>query len=159
MNLNINNLDSWIKIDQLDVIRFIISPFTARHVSNVRTSIFGSLRLTVDLFRVLYFSGSKIVKCFAPCSLYSANTLVMHRPMNVKFMNWTFSILQSQSYLFITNFGIAGYGLTMMKLERIRTVSLEGRVLKTYTVPVFIMIIKHTWHVNLPVPVVQFSTL
>ena len=32
--------------------------FTAQHVSNVRTSIFRSLRLIVDLFRVLYCSGS-----------------------------------------------------------------------------------------------------
>jgi len=41
---------SWIKIDQLDVTRFIISPFTAQHVSNVSASIFRSLRLTVYLF-------------------------------------------------------------------------------------------------------------
>ena len=46
----------WVKIDQLDVIRFIILPFTAQRVSNVSTSIFRSLRLTVDLFHVLYFS-------------------------------------------------------------------------------------------------------
>jgi len=50
-----------INIDQLDVTRFIISPFTAQHVSNVSTSIFRSLRLTVDLFHVLYFSGSMCV--------------------------------------------------------------------------------------------------
>ena len=50
-----------IKIDQLDVNRFIISPFTAQHVSNVSTSIFRSLRLTADLFNVLYFSGSMCV--------------------------------------------------------------------------------------------------
>ena len=36
---------SWIKIDQLDVTCFIISLFTAQHVSNVSTSIFRSLRL------------------------------------------------------------------------------------------------------------------
>ena len=41
--------------------RFIISPFTAQHVSNVSTSIFRSLRLTVDLFHVLYFSGTMCV--------------------------------------------------------------------------------------------------
>ena len=40
---------------------FIISPFTAQHVSNVSTSIFRSLRLTVDLFHMLYFSGSMCV--------------------------------------------------------------------------------------------------
>ena len=54
----VHHLDSWIKTDQLDVIRFIISLFTAQHVSNVSTSIFTSLRLIVDLFHVLYCSGS-----------------------------------------------------------------------------------------------------
>ena len=53
--------NSWIKTDQLDVTRFFISPFTAQHVSNVSTSIFRSLRLNVDLFHVLYFSGSMCV--------------------------------------------------------------------------------------------------
>ena len=54
-------LNNSIKIDQLDFTRFIISPFTAQHVSNVSRSIFRSLRLTVDLFHVLYFSGSMCV--------------------------------------------------------------------------------------------------
>ena len=35
--------------------------FTAQHVSNVSTSIFRSLRLIVDLFHVLYCSGSMCV--------------------------------------------------------------------------------------------------
>ena len=48
-------------IDQLDVTCFIISLFTAQHVSNVSTSIFRSLRLMVDLFHVLYCSGSMCV--------------------------------------------------------------------------------------------------
>jgi len=42
----VHHLDSWIKIDQLDVTRFIISSFSAQHVSNVSTSILRSLRLT-----------------------------------------------------------------------------------------------------------------
>ena len=46
---------------QLDVTCFITSLFTAQHVSNVSTSIFRSLRLIVDLFHVLYCSGSKCV--------------------------------------------------------------------------------------------------
>ena len=50
----VHHLDNSIKIDQLDVTRFIISLFTAQRVSNVSTSIFKSLRLTVDLFHVLY---------------------------------------------------------------------------------------------------------
>ena len=55
----VHHLDSWIKIDQLDVTCFIISLFTAQHVSNVSTSIFfRSLRLIVDLFHVLYCSAS-----------------------------------------------------------------------------------------------------
>ena len=56
-----HHLDSWIKTDQLDVTCFIISLFTARHVSNVSTSIFRSLRLTVDLVHVFYCSGSMCV--------------------------------------------------------------------------------------------------
>jgi len=47
----------WIKIDHLDVTCFIISLFTAQHVSNVTTSIFRSLRLIVDLFHGFYCSG------------------------------------------------------------------------------------------------------
>ena len=39
----------------------LLSLFTAQHVSNVSTSIFRSLRLIVDLFRVLYCSGSMCV--------------------------------------------------------------------------------------------------
>ena len=58
--LNIQ-LHSWIKIDQLDVTCYIISPFTAQHVLNVSISIFRSLRLIVDLFHVLYCSGSTCV--------------------------------------------------------------------------------------------------
>jgi hypothetical protein len=53
----VHHLDSRIKIDQLDVTYFIISLFTAQHVSDVRTSIFRSLRLIVDLFHVLYCSA------------------------------------------------------------------------------------------------------
>ena len=56
-----HHLDSWIKIDQLDVTCIIISLFTAQHVSNVSTSIFRSLRFIVDLLRVLYCSGSMCV--------------------------------------------------------------------------------------------------
>ena len=56
-----HHFDNRIKIDQLDITCFIFSPFTAQHVSNVSTSIFRSLRLIVDLFHVLYFSGSMCV--------------------------------------------------------------------------------------------------
>ena len=54
----VHHLDSWIKVDQLDVTCFIISLSTAQHVSNVSISIFRSLLLIVDLFHVLYCSGS-----------------------------------------------------------------------------------------------------
>ena len=52
-----HHLDNWIKIDQLDVTCFIISLFTAHRVSNVSTSTFRSLRLTVFYvyFIYLYF--------------------------------------------------------------------------------------------------------
>ena len=56
-----HHLGSSIKIDQLDVTCFIISLFTAQHVSNVSTSIFRSLRPIVNLFHVLYCSGSMCV--------------------------------------------------------------------------------------------------
>ena len=46
-----------IKIDQFDVTCFIITLFTAQHVSNVSTFIFRSLRLIVDASHGLYFSG------------------------------------------------------------------------------------------------------
>ena len=51
-------MNSWIKIDKIDVTCFIISLFTAQQVSNVNTPIFKSLRLIVDFFYVLYCSGS-----------------------------------------------------------------------------------------------------
>jgi len=57
----VHHLDSWIKIDQLEVTCFIISLFTAQHVSNVSTFIFSSLRLIVDLSCGLYCSGSMCV--------------------------------------------------------------------------------------------------
>jgi len=41
----VHHLDSWIKRDQLDVTCFIISLFTAQHVSDVNTHILRSLRL------------------------------------------------------------------------------------------------------------------
>jgi len=41
----VHHLDSWIKRDQLDVTCFIISLFTAQHVSDVNASILRSLRL------------------------------------------------------------------------------------------------------------------
>ena len=47
VNWTVHHLNSRIKIDQLDVTCFIISLFTAQHVSNVSTSIFRSLRLIV----------------------------------------------------------------------------------------------------------------
>jgi len=49
-----------IQIGQLNVTCFI-SLCTAQHVSNVSTSIFRSLRIFVDLFRVMYCSGSMCV--------------------------------------------------------------------------------------------------
>ena len=58
---NLNKQRERMRIVQIDVTRFIISQFTAQHVSNVSTSIFRSSRLTVDLFHVLYFSGSMCV--------------------------------------------------------------------------------------------------
>ena len=41
----VHHVDSWVKGNQLDVTCFIISLFNAQHVSDVNTSILGSLRL------------------------------------------------------------------------------------------------------------------
>jgi hypothetical protein len=46
---------------ELDVTCFIILLFTGQHVSNVSTFIFRSLRIIMDLFHVLYCSGSMCV--------------------------------------------------------------------------------------------------
>ena len=59
----------WIKMYQLDVTCFIISLFNAHHFLNVSTSIFRSLRLIVDLFHVLYCSGSMCVGVVSLCRL------------------------------------------------------------------------------------------
>ena len=59
--VKIKNMSICIQIDQLDIPCFIISLFTAQHVSNVSAAIFRSLRLTVDLFHTLYSSGSMCV--------------------------------------------------------------------------------------------------
>jgi hypothetical protein len=54
----LHHLDSWITTDHLGVTCFIISLFAAQQGSNVSTSIYRRLRLIVDLFNVLYCSGS-----------------------------------------------------------------------------------------------------
>jgi len=41
----VHHLDSWIKRDQLDATCFIITLFSAQHVSDVNTSLLRSLRL------------------------------------------------------------------------------------------------------------------
>jgi len=80
-NKHFRNLwtNSWIKIDQLDVTCFIISLFTVQHVSNVSTVIFRSLRLIVDLFHVLYCSGSMWYP-YAGWSFTSACIRIPHHP-------------------------------------------------------------------------------
>ena len=70
-----HQLDSWIKIDQLDVTCFIVSLFTAQHVLNVTTSIFRSLQLIVDLFHVLYCSGLMCVGVISLCRLKQCYSL------------------------------------------------------------------------------------
>jgi len=75
INWTVHHLDSWIKIDQLDVTCFIISLFTAQHVSNISTSIFRSLQLIVDLFHVLY--GSVRIEVLALVSFVSGEWLVV----------------------------------------------------------------------------------
>jgi len=71
----VHHLASWINIDQLDVSCFIVSLFTAPHVSNVSTSIFRSLRLIVVLFHVLYCSVR--IEDLALASLFSDEWLAV----------------------------------------------------------------------------------
>ena len=105
------SLHSWIKIDQLDVTRFIISSFIAQHVSNFSTSIFRSLRLTVDLFHVLYFSGSMCVGVtvwfgwggvVSLCRLKRASACMMHDPINLIFSACFEKIVSSSGGYFRT---------------------------------------------------------
>ena len=51
----------WGGVVTLCRLRHFSSLFTAQHVSNVSTSIFGSLRLILDLFHGTYCSGSMCV--------------------------------------------------------------------------------------------------
>jgi len=64
----VHHLDSWIKIDQLNVTCFFISLFNAQHVSDVNTSILRSLRLicwviswVVLLWYVAWFGWGGVV--------------------------------------------------------------------------------------------------
>jgi hypothetical protein len=60
----VQHLDSWIKIDELDVTWFIISLFNAQHVSNVITSILRSLRL------ICWVISWVVLLWFDVCSCY-----------------------------------------------------------------------------------------
>ena len=54
----------WIKINQLDVTCFIISLFTAQHVSNVSPSIFRSLRLIVEFISCVVLLWYNVCWCY-----------------------------------------------------------------------------------------------
>ena len=93
----VHHLDSWKKIDQLDVTCFIISLFNGHHVSNVSTSILRNLRLIVDLFHGLY--------CF--CSTCVGVTLwfdwggVVSGQISRKFLR--IDVLTSETYWALNN--------------------------------------------------------
>jgi len=84
---------------------FIITLFTAQHVSNVSTSIFRSLRLIVDLFHVLYCScsmcvgvsvwfgwGGVLSLCrLKQCFLLYSTIKMMHGPINLRYLTDTFT--------------------------------------------------------------------
>ena len=55
----VHHLDTWIKIDQLDVTCFIISLFPTQHVSNVSTSIFRAC----DLLWICFMCCIALVRC------------------------------------------------------------------------------------------------
>jgi len=54
-----HHLDSWIKIDQLDVTRFIISPFTAQHV----WMLVHPSSWACDLLWIYFMSCISLVRC------------------------------------------------------------------------------------------------
>ena len=58
-----NVRDYWIKINQLDVTCFIISLFTAQHISNVSTSIFRRLRLICGFISCVIFLWFDVCWC------------------------------------------------------------------------------------------------
>ena len=59
-----HHLDSWIKIDQLDVSCLIISLFNAQHVSDVNTSIVRSLRLICWVFSWVVLIWFDVCWCY-----------------------------------------------------------------------------------------------
>ena len=61
---NMYKYSSWIKINQLDVTRFIISTFTAQHVSNVSTPIFRSLRLICGFISCVLLLWFDVCWCY-----------------------------------------------------------------------------------------------
>jgi hypothetical protein len=61
---NVHHLDSWIKIDQPDVICFIVSLFNAQHVSNVSTSILRSLRLICWVISLVWLLWFDVCWCY-----------------------------------------------------------------------------------------------
>ena len=60
----VHHLDSWIKIDQLDVTCFIISLFTVQRVSKVSTSIFRSLRLICWVISCVVLLSFDVCWCY-----------------------------------------------------------------------------------------------
>ena len=62
-----HHLDSWMKIDQLDVTCFIISLFNAQHVSNVSTSILRSLRLICWVISCVVLLWYDVCWCYIWC--------------------------------------------------------------------------------------------
>jgi len=60
----VHHLDTWIKRDQLDVTCFIISLFTAQHVSDVNTAILRSLRLICSVISWVVFLWFNVCWCY-----------------------------------------------------------------------------------------------
>jgi hypothetical protein len=77
----VHHLDSRINTDQLDVTCFIISVFTAQHVSNVSTSIFRSLRLIVDFVCCIDVVRCVLVlRCSSALLSASGSIRIPHHP-------------------------------------------------------------------------------
>ena len=69
----VHHLDSWVKRDQLDATCFIITLFSAQHVSDINTSILRSLRL-IRRVTSWVVSGSMCVAVMLQCGTLQPNT-------------------------------------------------------------------------------------
>jgi len=75
----VHHLDSWIKMDELDVTCFIISLFNAQHVSDVKTTILRSLRLICWVISWVVLLWFDVCWCYIVIWLWWCGIRIPHR--------------------------------------------------------------------------------